>query len=257
MSDQMIFKRYELKYLLSQEQRELIEQSFDGKMTADIHGHSTILSLYLDTPDFLLARRSLEKPLYKEKLRLRSYGLADEDTPIFVELKKKYDSIVYKRRIAMPLNAADDYITTHKGVEDSQISREIGYCLDHYNNLTPKVLLSYERDAWYAEGDSDFRVTFDENILWRDCDVNLTSGIYGKPILEKGQSLMEIKTSGAIPLWLVRILSENKIYRTSFSKYGRAYCTILNDSAMPHPALVASEINKADNYREEGKYHYA
>jgi hypothetical protein len=257
MSDQMIFKRYELKYLLSQEQREIIEQSFDGHMTADIHGHSTILSLYLDTPDFLLARRSIEKPLYKEKLRLRSYGLAENDTPVFVELKKKYDSVVYKRRIAMPLKEADEYILTHKSAGDGQISREIGYCLDHYKNISPKVLLSYERDAYYAEGNSDFRVTFDENILWRSHDVDLTSGIYGTPILKEGQSLMEIKTAGAIPLWMVRILSENKIYRTSFSKYGTAYCTIFNDSAAPHPALSANKIRNNNNYQEEGKYHYA
>jgi hypothetical protein len=254
MSDQMVFNRYELKYLISRSQREILEQAMEGHMTADIHAHSTILSLYLDTPDYLLVRRSIEKPFYKEKLRLRSYGLAEPDTPIFVELKKKYDSIVYKRRIAMTAQQADDYLHTHETPADSQISREIDYCLQHYENLSPKVLLSYERDAYYGADDPNFRITFDENILWRDYDTDLTSGIYGTPLLAEWQSLMEIKTSGAIPLWLVRVLSENHIYRTSFSKYGSAYCTMQKDFASPVPASVADENH---TYQKEGNYHYA
>lgn len=219
----MIFKRYEIKYLLTKNQRRLIKEAMSEHMTADIHGRSTILSLYFDTPDYLLIRRSLEKPLYKEKIRLRSYGVATPEDTVYVELKKKFDSVVYKRRIGMTEQEARSYLLSRKPVVDSQISHEIDYCLDHYDNLAPKVLLSYEREAFYAKDDNEFRMTFDENILWRDYDVSLTSGIYGAPILRKDLVLMEIKTAGAIPLWLVKILSDNKIYKTSFSKYGTAY----------------------------------
>jgi SPX domain protein involved in polyphosphate accumulation len=254
MNDQMIFKRYELKYLLSKEQRMMVEQAMADHMTADVHGHSTILSLYLDTPDYRLVRRSIEKPFYKEKLRLRSYGVADPDTTVFVELKKKCDSIVYKRRIGMTEQETADYLLSHHTSADSQISREISYCLQHYEHLAPKVLLSYERDAFYGDGDPSFRITFDENILWRDYDTDLTSGVYGTPILDEGQSLMEVKTAGAIPLWLVHVLSENRIYRTSFSKYGSAYCMMLRTGSQPIPMPAAD----ADyEYQKEGKYHYA
>jgi hypothetical protein len=253
MSDQMIFQRYELKYLLSKEQRMAVEQALDGRMCADIHGHNTIFSLYLDTPDYRLIRRSIEKPLYKEKLRLRSYGTAAPDDTIFVELKKKYDSIVYKRRISMTIPEADDFLQTHRPPADSQIAREISYSLQHYEALTPKVLLSYERDGFYIDADPSFRITFDENILWRDYDTDLTHEAYGTPLLSEEQCLMEIKTSGAIPLWLVRTMSENKINRTSFSKYGSAYGMMLSDSrSITVPAPNADYL-----YEKEGNYHYA
>ena len=223
MSDQMIFKRYEIKYLLTRRQYDRIRQAFAGRMQADIHGKSTILSLYFDTEDDLLIRRSLEKPLYKEKLRLRSYGVATADTTVFVELKKKYQSVVYKRRIDMTEAQATRYLLEHKPVKDTQISHEIDYCMQHYPALAPRMLLSYEREAYYSITDPNFRMTFDEQILWRDHDVNLTSGIGGTAVLPDDCILMEVKTAGAIPLWLVRLLSEEHIYKTSFSKYGTAW----------------------------------
>lgn len=130
----MIFKRYEIKYLLNREQYRQIRDTMDGFMISDRYGHSTIKSLYLDTPDFLLARRSLEKPLYKEKLRLRSYGNTTADSPVFVEIKKKYDSVVYKRRISMTEAEAREYVHSHKIENYSQISREISYFMEHYGN---------------------------------------------------------------------------------------------------------------------------
>ena len=223
MSDQMIFKRYEMKYLLNRTQYRQITEAFEGRMKPDIHGKNTILSLYFDTPDDLLIRRSLEKPLYKEKLRVRSYGIADTDTTVFVELKKKYQSVVYKRRIAMSEEEARRYLLSHASIMDTQISREIDYCLFHYNNLMPRMLLSYDRAAFYAMDNPQFRITFDENILWRDQDITLTTGIGGTPVLPADTILMEVKTADAIPLWLVQLLSREKIYKTSFSKYGTAW----------------------------------
>lgn len=178
MADQMIFKRCEIKYMLDITQAELLKNQMKQYMTADEHGVSTICSLYFDTPDYLLIQRSMEHPVYKEKLRLRSYGTADKDTTVFVELKKKYESVVYKRRIAM------------------------------------------------TEDDHEFRITFDQNILWRNYDLSLCKGIYGEAILDKNKVLMEVKTAGAIPLWMVHFLTENQIYKTSFSKYATAYRTI-------------------------------
>ena len=175
-------------------QAELLKNQMKQYMTADEHGVSTICSLYFDTPDYLLIQRSMEHPVYKEKLRLRSYGTADKDTTVFVELKKKYESVVYKRRIAMTEDEAERYLLFHEKVKDTQITREIDYC--------------------------------DQNILWRNYDLSLCKGIYGEAILDKNKVLMEVKTAGAIPLWMVHFLTENQIYKTSFSKYATAYRTI-------------------------------
>lgn len=259
MSDQMIFKRYEIKYLMSTRQAEQMKLAMAAYMEEDEHGRSTIQSLYLDTPDYLLARRSLEHPLYKEKLRLRSYGVAQPDTTVFLEIKKKYESVVYKRRIALTEAAAKNYLLSRAPIPDSQISREIDYCVRHYEGLAPKVLLSYERDAYYGKNDPGFRVTFDENILWRGTELNLTAGIRGEPLLDREQTLMEVKTGYAIPLWLTHFLTENRIRRASFSKYGSAYARICRDTnpAIPHTVTLPTADRETCNYENGGNYHYA
>ena len=170
MKDQMIFKRYEIKYMISTEQLAIIKEAFREHMVADVHGKSTICSLYYDTPDFRLIRRSMEKPVYKEKLRVRSYGVAGPDTPVFVELKKKYKSVVYKRRISLPEKDATEYLSTGKSKTPSQITNEIDYTLKFYESIEPSMLLSYDREAYYGKDDHEFRVTYDSNVLWRDYD---------------------------------------------------------------------------------------
>ena len=248
MSDQMIFKRYEIKYMLNRDQLALLKEEMLKHMIADEHGKSTICSLYFDTPKFLLIRRSMDKPMYKEKLRLRSYGVANEDTTVFVELKKKYDSVVYKRRVGMKESDARRYLIDGERIIDTQITREIDYCMEHYDDLAPAVMLSYEREAFYGKNDHEFRVTFDENILWRDYDLSLCKGIYGNPILKENQVLMEVKTAGAIPMWMVKFLSDNKIYKTSFSKYANAYRTIYENT---NDLLGVKSNNTEENKNKE------
>ena len=226
MSYQHVFQRYEIKYLITRAQRERIMRGMQAYMQADVYGRSTICNIYFDTPDFLLIRRSIEKPVYKEKLRLRSYGVATPDSLTFAELKKKYRSVVYKRRIEMPEQQAMQYLTGQKRTADTQIAREIDYALQWYAHLRPAMFLSYEREAFYGREDPAFRVTFDEHIVWRHTDVSLCSAIYGAPLLPKDQVVMEIKTGTAIPLWMVAMLSENRLYKTSFSKYGNAYLAL-------------------------------
>ncbi|MBQ8041274.1 MAG: polyphosphate polymerase domain-containing protein, partial [Lachnospiraceae bacterium] len=199
MGDQMIFKRYEMKYLISTDQLALIKEAFQDHMIADIHGKNTICSLYYDTPDYRLIRRSLEKPVYKEKLRVRSYGVADSDTFVFVELKKKYKSVVYKRRIGLSEKDAMHYLATKETPIHNQITNEIDYAMDFYKELAPAMLLTYEREAYYAKDNHEFRVTFDTNVLWRDYDLSLTKGIYGTPILTPDKVLMEVKTADSVP----------------------------------------------------------
>lgn len=228
MAYQMTFKRYELKYLMTKQEKEKILRVMEPYMKLDKYGHTTIRNIYYDTDNFRLIRHSIEKPVYKEKLRVRSYQQAREDDPVFVELKKKYKSVVYKRRLVLPEGQVDKCFKDGIPLPvESQIANEIEYFREYYGNLKPAVFLSYEREAFYALDGGDFRVTFDENILYREYDLSLECGIYGTPLLDKNQTLMEIKTSGGIPLWMSHILAEQHLFKTSFSKYGSAYHNIM------------------------------
>ena len=228
MPFQTVFQRYELKYLLTPEQKEKVLAAMQPYMKLDKYGRTTIRNLYYDTDTYLLIRRSIEKPVYKEKLRIRSYSKANADSTVFVELKKKYKHVVYKRRMHLTENEAMKWLSGEKHTDKhTQISNEIDYFMELYGTLHPTVFLSYEREAYYSNDGSDFRVTFDDNILCRQEDLSLESEVYGTPILPEGKVLMEIKCSGGIPLWMTEVLSKEKIYKTSFSKYGTAYRTLI------------------------------
>lgn len=228
MSYQSVFTRYELKYMLTMEQKEKVLNAMEPYMALDVYGRTTIRNVYFDTDNYRLIRRSIERPAYKEKLRIRSYNQASPDSAVFVELKKKYKHVVYKRRVSLPEMKAMDWVCNRNCTEEkTQISEEITYFMDYYQNLHPTVFLAYEREAYYLREGGDFRVTFDDHILCRQTDVSLESEVYGTPILEEGKVLMEIKCARGIPLWMTRVLSEEKIYKTSFSKYGTAYRMII------------------------------
>ncbi len=238
MAIQTVFKRYELKYLLTLEQKQKILQAMENHMELDDYGRTTIRNIYFDTDDYRLIRRSIDKPIYKEKLRIRSYKRAKADSPVFVELKKKYKSVVYKRRISLPESEAMDWVLGHRHChKDTQISEEVDYFLEFYQTLHPVVFLSYEREAYYAKDDSDFRVTFDDTILCRQDDISLESEVYGSPLLPEGMVLMELKCSSGLPLWMTEVLSRENIYKTSFSKYGTAYKTMI------YPQLCFQSLN--------------
>ena len=228
--DITVFKRHEIKYLVTAEQRRALEDAFTEFMIPDEHGESTICNVYCDTPDFRLIRRSLEKPVYKEKFRIRSYGRVKEDGKIFMELKKKFDGIVYKRRISLTQNEAMAYIAGEAPLpENGQIGREIDYFVEHYGGLVPAMYICYDRSAYFCAEDSSLRVTFDKNILWRTDRVRLTSHPNGRQLLPAGCSLMEIKCGEAMPLWLVILLNTYGIRPVSFSKYGTAYKTMISE----------------------------
>ena len=228
MSYQAVFQRFELKFLLTPEQKERILQAMAPYMALDQYGRTTIRNIYFDTENYRIIRCSIEKPAYKEKLRIRSYAKARPDSTVFVELKKKYEDVVYKRRLPVTEEEALLWVTGKMHCKDhGQISKEIDYFLSYYETLRPTVFLSYEREAYYCKEGGDFRVTFDDNILCRREDISLESDIYGTSLLEDGKVLMEIKCSGGIPIWMTQALSRAQIYKASFSKYGTAYETMI------------------------------
>lgn len=221
------FKRYEQKYLIDEAQLQKLKKLMEVFVEADKHGRSTVCNLYFDTPSHLLIRRSLEKPVYKEKLRLRCYGTPNADSTSFVELKKKFQSVVFKRRIKLKYDEATRFLAEGVCKKDNQITNEIIYFLQYYKNLQPSVALFYDREAYFGRLDNDLRITFDSNILFRTTDLQLTKGAFGERILEEGMYLLEVKTSKAMPLWLSEFLNKEQIFKQSFSKYGRAYENII------------------------------
>lgn len=225
--DNFIFKRVEKKYLLTEREREALLQKIAPMLVPDKYGHSTISSLYLDTPDFRIIRASIEAKecgyAYKEKLRLRTYGTPSEDSKTFLEIKKKYKGVVYKRRVALTLAEAMDYINGGAKPPDSQIMREIDYAMRFYGHPKPSVIVSYERDAFFVRDLPALRITLDQSVRYRADELDLTLGDHGNILLPEGFTLMEVKTDGAMPLWLSEALDECKIFPISYSKYGTAY----------------------------------
>ncbi len=221
------FRRVEKKYMITKDQYLRLKNIIENKMVEDEHGKSSICNIYLDTEQFDLIRHSITKPVYKDKVRLRSYNVPNIDSKVYLEIKRKYNGIVSKRRIEMKLKEFYEYIDDKNSFEKgSQIKRELLYYFKFYN-LQQTMYISYDRRAYYDKNDRDFRITFDSNILARNYDLELEKGIYGTNILDKNYYIMEIKTLGAIPMWLVKILDELMICPSSFSKYGEAYTRLI------------------------------
>lgn len=225
-----IFERKEQKYLLNEKQSKALGRLMTEKLQPDRYYRSVIRNIYYDTPDYRLVRRSLEKPSYKEKLRLRCYGDVSEENSVFLEMKKKYKGIVYKRRVELRGKEAVKYMADRTArLNAGQIGREIDYFKDFYATLQPTLFLSYNRLAWRSL-ETDLRVTLDWNICYRTWDLDLTAGVGGTSLLEPGQALLEIKTSTAMPLWFAQFLSSQQIRQCSFSKYGSAYLRLLQEN---------------------------
>lgn len=259
-----VFERKEVKYRLDARQAETMRRALEGRMAPDVYGCTTVRSLYLDTPERALIERSLDKPLYKEKLRLRCYGTPTDDSLVFVEIKKKYKGIVYKRRVGCSYAAARAFLG---GVsyEDAcacfpladagaaaescaprslQIAAEIDQLLVRHAPLVPSMLIRCERVAYApvpkppVDVPCNLRITFDERIVYRDLFASDSSTT---PLLRTGEAVMEVKASGPFPLWLVRALGEGHVYPTSFSKYGAAYRAC---EPMLRPVAEAPEVER-------------
>lgn len=230
-----VFERYEKKYIISFSQKERLLARISDILLPDEFGESTLCNLYFDTPDYRLIRTSIERPVFKEKLRIRSYGVPDKSSNVFVELKKKYKGVVYKRRINMTYEEAVDLLCRRNlPLSKGQVLGEVAYFMGHYKGLRPSVSIFCERSAFYSAEDENLRLTFDRNVRFRNQLLDLSLGDDGTRILEDGLFIMEIKSLNSIPLSIVHTLNELEIYPRSFSKYGKAYEMIFS----PEPAAV-------------------
>lgn len=220
---QQVFQRIEKKYRLTGTDYEALYGALQEYMQPDEFGWHTICNLYFDTPDDLLIRRSLEKPIYKEKLRLRSYGVPGEADTVYAEIKKKYKDVVYKRREGLTMAEARQWLLEGGSCPvPTQIGRELAYMMQHYS-LRPRVFIGYDRIALAGRENPELRLTMDTRLRWRTQDLDLTKGDGGLPLMQADEYLMEIKIPGAMPLWMCRLLEQRQIRPHSFSKYGTCY----------------------------------
>ncbi len=227
------FARVETKYMLTVAQERQIEDALaqQGFRWMDF-GDPTVQSLYYDTPDYQLIRASLDRPVYKEKLRLRAYGKPERVTMSFIEIKKKYRGVVYKRRVSQPLAAAFAELNSGRvGAEGGQVGQEAEWMVRRYG-LQPKAVITYDRDAWFSDRWPDVRITFDRNLSFRQSDFSLASQASNTALTLPTQRLMEIKTGGSYPFWLSRLLQAVHAERIHFSKYGLAYVKYIQPKSM-------------------------
>ena len=251
-----IFRRIEKKYIVNELQYHKIKNMILEHMNEDKYGKNTICNIYFDTNRYELISHSISKPYFKEKVRLRSYNIPNKNSKVFLEIKRKYDGVVGKRRIEMTLEEFEHYLENSNSLEvyNKQIKTELDYYFKLYN-LKPTMYISYLREAYYEKNNSDFRLTFDTDILARNFDLKLDHGNYGKDILEKGKYIMEVKTLGSLPLWFVNILNELHIIPGSFSKYGEAYQefilkpTIQQKQELLDELLIKPNLNKKYTYK--------
>lgn len=245
-----VMKRYEVKFRLEPAQLAFFQSEISKYMRVDKYGLTTIASLYFDTPGFSLITKSIEKPKFKEKIRLRSYGFAKGSSPVFLEIKRKHDDIVYKRRISTSEQEVNNYLYADGEFKKDHISRELAAFKEAHPLLEPKYLILTERVAYYQEN-SDLRITIDINPRYRTKDLNLHTSMEGKPLLENGGAILEVKVQHSIPVWLVKILTKGKIYKTSFSKVGTAHIRELKKKEV----ASAQRLQLATS-REEGGLRY-
>lgn len=228
-----VFNRYEKKYRITDACYHRLRERLLEYMEPDAHSRDgefyTICNIYYDTPQNELISRSLEKPVYKEKLRLRSYGVVTPEDKVFLEIKKKFKKKVNKRRTKLKLAEAYAFVESgeipvQQPYMNAQVLRELQYFLKRMNmELKPALFLSYDRVAMFGKDNKEFRITFDRNITTRRYDLGLHYGIYGDKLLPEDEWIMEVKIENAMPLWMTKILSEFQIYPASFSKYGTEY----------------------------------
>ena len=217
------FKRIEKKYLLTKEQKNRLINELKDNLIKDKFFATNICNIYFDDDNSSLIVTSMEKPIFKEKVRLRSYEVPNMNSDVFLEIKTKYKSVVGKRRIKMTLKEFYDFLENNEYDHNNQILKELAYCFDYYN-LKPSIFIGYYRESYIIKNDEYLRVTFDSKLTSRRDDLRLEKGNHGKRYFEDEELyIMEIKTLGSLPLWLTSILSKNKIYPASFSKYGSIY----------------------------------
>ena len=219
------FQRFETKYIISKETLLDLLLEFEGYLVEDERAYSTINNLYYDTPSYQLICESLENPHFDEKVRLRTYQEhPTEDSQVFLEIKKKTENLVTKRRLAADLLTAEAYLDgDYSQLTDLQIDKEMVWLTRHFGHIQPMMYIGYNRYSMKGIEDERIRITFDHDLTYRPYDLSLLAGRHGDHLLPANHVIMEVKIPEACPLWLSEIMDRYQLSPSSFSKYGFAY----------------------------------
>lgn len=234
------FERKEIKYLLTPMQYIQFRALAEGHLAPAEYHESTVTSVYYDTPDDVLINRSIAGGKYKEKLRVRAYGTDKPaaDTPVFIEIKKKFKGITYKRRVNCTKAAADAFLggmdyeqaigtwpladaQAQEGAHSRvslQIAGEIAWMRDHYEGLAPRMNVLTHRLSFVDADNPELRITFDADARWQKVGDACEQAMFAND-----ERILEVKCAQAYPMWLVAVLNECGVRPQSVSKYGRAY----------------------------------
>ena len=217
-----IIDRMEQKYFVSFDKYNKLMKLINNKLVKDKYFSERIYNIYFDNDEYEFMTKSLDKPLYKEKVRLRSYETKDKNSNVFLEIKKKFQGHGNKRRVVINYNEAKDYID-NKIIPNTnkQIMGELDYTFKK-NNLKPKISLTYDRLSYAFKEDESYRVTFDTNIRYSNKKVDLVD-LDDEYCLFNDGYIMEVKTLKGYPSWFIKALNELKLYPVSYSKVGEAY----------------------------------
>lgn len=221
-----IFQRKEKKYILSYDKYNELMKYLDIYMTRDEYGLHTINSLYYDTNTYDLISWATRKPKYREKLRIRCYGTDYVNAPYFLEIKKKVNGIIYKRRVSLDFDETKEFIENGTLPAVDSFTDELTLMeVNRIRNkkVIPSAMVNYDRIALFGNENPDFRVTFDFNMRWRTDRLNFLTDDSGHIIAPEVDIIMEVKILKSYPLWFAKILSDLEIYPQSFSKFGQVY----------------------------------
>ena len=252
------FERKEIKYLLTPMQYIQFRALAEGHMVPAEYPEGDVCSVYYDTPDDTLINRSIAGGKYKEKLRVRSYGASNPESPVFVEIKKKFKGITYKRRVNCTLAAAKAFLqgmdyeqavqqwplasaeaqAASTSTQSLQIAGEIAWMRDHYEGLAPKMEVRTHRLSFVDSENPELRITFDANVAWQKADETAAHSMF-----PHGERILEVKCGNAFPMWLVAALNECGARPQSVSKYGRAYQASMADAQVVAQARTQARVS--------------
>ncbi len=235
------YSRYELKYVITEEQRHRLAEFLLDYMQPDVMGDDlgryNITSLYYDTAEYKAYWDKIEGHKFRRKVRVRVYGnqTITEETPSFAEIKQRRNKTLQKKRVKMPLAAAQALCGAGRTIEtatatatEQAVIEEIQY-LYYTLQLQPACVVSYDRQAFNgSQFDPGLRVTFDVNLRGRTYDLNLLSSGHAENhfFIPPGWCILEIKVNYRVPLWLTDIIAQQRCTLRRVSKY----CAALEQS---------------------------
>ncbi len=226
--------RYEFKYYASSDQLEALRNMLQPFTLPDEYaaeqagGHYTVRSIYFDTPNFQMYHRKQDHFAHRMKVRLRGYNIGNDESKVFLELKRKYEGPILKNRCGLPYGvvkkifqgAAVDDLLPEIGKPDNL--RRFFYQI-YQHRLKPVVTVAYEREVFLSklwDPENNLRITIDKNL--RAIPYPGVDELYEERNVQHPlphQFILEVKFNQYCPVWMKPILAHFSLQKAPASKY--------------------------------------